>query len=156
MMERIEAEVRPNDYAILYLTSGATGEPKMGLVTHHSVVTNCECGPPVLPVNADDSTLAFLPSAHITQRMVMELLMLRMGVPVTFSEGLTKMPTELKTLKPTFFVAPPRVWERIYASITTEIRKKPAMVRKLFYMGLGVGSAVNRARLEGREPSAFL
>ena len=156
LMERIESEVRPNDYAILYLTSGATGGPKMGLVTHHSVVTNCECGPPVLPVNADDSTLAFLPSAHITQRMVMEMLMMRMGVPVTFSEGLMKMPTELKTLKPTFFVAPPRVWERIYASITTEIRKKPAMVRKLFYMGLGVGAAVNRARLEGREPSAFL
>jgi long-chain acyl-CoA synthetase len=155
LMARIESEVRPNDYAILYLTSGATGEPKMGLVTHFSVVTNCDCGPPVLPVNGDDSTLAFLPSAHITQRMVMELLMLRMGVPVTFSEGLTKMPAELRTLKPTFFVAPPRVWERIYASITTEIRKKPAMVRKLFYMGLGVGSEASRARAEGRDPSPF-
>lgn len=156
LMARIESEVRPSDYAILYLTSGATGEPKMGLVTHHSIVTNCECGPPVLPVNDDDSTLAFLPSAHVTQRMVMEMLMMRMGVPVTFSEGLTKMPGELRTLRPTFFVAPPRVWERIYASITTEIRKKPAMVRRLFYMGLGVGSEVSLARLEGREPSALL
>lgn len=156
LMARIASDVRPNDYAILYLTSGATGEPKMGLVTHHSVVTNCECGPPVLPVNDEDSTLAFLPSAHITQRMVMELLMMRMGVPVTFSEGLTKMPAELRTLKPTFFVAPPRVWERIHASITTEIRKKPAMLRKLFYMGLGVGAEVSRARQEGREPSAIM
>ena len=76
-----------------------------------------------------------------------------MGVPVWFSEGLSKMPAELRRVRPTFFVAPPRVWERVYASITTEIRKKPAAIRKLFYAGLGVGSEINRARQEGRAPS---
>jgi long-chain acyl-CoA synthetase len=153
---RMENEVKPEDYAILYLTSGATGEPKMGLVTHNAICVNCECGPPVLPVNADDSTLVFLPSAHITQRLVLELLMIRMGVPVYFSEGLSKMPTELRTVRPTFFVAPPRVWERMYASITTEIRKKPLVVRRLFYMGLGVGSEASRAREEGRTPAPWI
>nr|HRJ20437.1 AMP-binding protein [Bryobacteraceae bacterium] len=149
----ILGETRPADYCILYLTSGATGEPKMGLVTHNSLIANCDLGPKVLPVGEEDSTLAFLPSAHITQRMVMEMLMIRMGVPVWFSEGLSKMPAELRTVRPTFFVAPPRVWERVYASITTEIKKKPALARKLFYAALGVGSEVNRARQEGREPS---
>ncbi len=156
LLSRIEAGVQPHDYAILYLTSGATGEPKMGLVTHNAVCANCECGPPVLPVNDDDCTLAFLPSAHITQRMVMELLMIRMGVPVYFSEGLSKMPSELRTVRPTFFVAPPRVWERVYASITTEIRKKPAAVRKLFYLGLGAGSEGARARQQGKQPAPWI
>jgi len=153
LLGRILGETRPADYCILYLTSGATGEPKMGLVTHNSLIANCDLGPKVLPVGEEDSTLAFLPSAHITQRMVMEMLMIRMGVPVWFSEGLSKMPAELRTVRPTFFVAPPRVWERVYASITTEIKKKPALARKLFYAALGVGSEVNRARQEGREPS---
>lgn len=153
LLGRILSETRPADYCILYLTSGATGEPKMGLVTHNSLVANCDMGPKVLNINDDDCTLAFLPSAHITQRMVMEMLMIRMGVPVWFSEGLSKMPAELRTVRPTFFVAPPRVWERVYASISNEIRKKPAMVRKLFYAGLGVGSEMYRARQEGREPS---
>lgn len=153
LLGRILGETRPADYCILYLTSGATGEPKMGLVTHNSLIANCDLGPKVLPVGEEDSTLAFLPSAHITQRMVMEMLMIRMGVPVWFSEGLSKMPSELRTVRPTFFVAPPRVWERVYASITTEIKKKPALARKLFYAALGVGSEVNRARQEGREPS---
>jgi long-chain acyl-CoA synthetase len=153
LLGRILGETRPADYCILYLTSGATGEPKMGLVTHNSLIANCDMGPKVLPVGEEDSTLAFLPSAHITQRMVMEMLMIRMGVPVWFSEGLSKMPAELRTVRPTFFVAPPRVWERVYASITTEIKKKPAVARKLFYAALGVGSEVNRARQEGREPS---
>ncbi|MBI5084814.1 MAG: AMP-binding protein [Acidobacteria bacterium] len=156
LLPRMEAEVRPEHHAILYLTSGATGEPKMGLVTHNSAVANCECGPPALPVGDEDSTLVFLPSAHITQRMVLELLMIRMGVPVWFSEGLTKLPNELRTVRPTFFVAPPRVWERMYASITTEIRKKPAAIRKLFYMGLGVGSEASRARQAGRSPSPWV
>lgn len=153
LLGRILSETRPADYCILYLTSGATGEPKMGLVTHNSLLANCDMGPKALPIGEEDCTLAFLPSAHITQRMVMEMLMIRMGVPVWFSEGLSKMPAELRTVKPTFFVAPPRVWERVYASISNEIRKKPGLVRKLFYAGIGVGSEISRARQEGREPS---
>ncbi|MGC8761298.1 MAG: AMP-dependent synthetase/ligase [Bryobacteraceae bacterium] len=156
LVERMQNEIQPSDPAILYLTSGATGEPKMGLVSHNAILANCECGPPVLPLGEGDSTLAFLPSAHITQRLVVELLMVRMGVEVYFSEGLSKMPAELRRVRPTFFVAPPRVWERIYASVTTEIRKKPAAVRKLFYLGLGVGSEAARARAQGREPSAWV
>ena len=155
LLKRITNAVQPEDFCILYLTSGATGEPKMGLVTHNSLVYNCGLGPSAIDVDDDDSTIAFLPSAHITQRLVMEALMIRMGVPVWFSEGLTKLPAELRQVKPTFFVAPPRVWERMYASITTEIKKKPAVVRKLFYMGLGVGSEASRARRDGREPSAL-
>ncbi|MEJ5366861.1 MAG: long-chain fatty acid--CoA ligase [Bryobacteraceae bacterium] len=156
LVDRIQEEIAPPDPAILYLTSGATGEPKMGLVSHNAILANCECGPPALPIGEEDSTLAFLPSAHITQRLVLELLMIRMGVPVWFSEGLSKMPAELRKVRPTFFVAPPRVWERLYSTITTEIRKKPAAVRKLFYLGLGVGSEAARARAQGREPSAWV
>ncbi|MBI4893973.1 MAG: long-chain fatty acid--CoA ligase [Acidobacteria bacterium] len=156
LLPQIESEVLPHDYGILYLTSGATGEPKMGLVTHNAMLANCECGPPALPVGNNDCILAFLPSAHITQRLIVEILMLRMGVQVFFSEGLSKMPIELRSVRPTFFVAPPRVWERVYSSITTEIRKKPAFVRRLFYMGLGVGSEAARARQQGRNPSPWI
>jgi long-chain acyl-CoA synthetase len=156
LKQRIIDELKPEQFAILYLTSGATGEPKMGLVTHNAIVANVDMGPKVLPADNDDRTLAFLPSAHITQRLVMQLLMIRQGVPVWFSEGLSKMPHELRSVKPTFFVAPPRVWERIYASISTEIRKKPAAVRKLFYLALGAGSEAYRARMQGREPSPWI
>ena len=47
---RILAGVSPSDPAILYLTSGATGEPKMALVTHHAIVSNIDMGPAVLPM----------------------------------------------------------------------------------------------------------
>ena len=148
--EKIRAEVHAHDPAILYLTSGATGEPKMGLVTHAALTTNIDMGPRVLPLTHDDSTIAFLPSAHIAQRVVIELLPIRMGVPVWFSESLAKLPHEMKTIRPTFLLAPPRVWERIFASINTEVKKKSAVARKLFHGAVGLGAEVSRLREEGQ------
>jgi long-chain acyl-CoA synthetase len=146
--ERIE--ISDSDPAVLYMTSGATGEPKMGLVTHRALVANMDHAPHVLPLTPDDVTIAFLPSAHIAQRVVMELVPIRQGTCVWFSEGLSKLPNEIRSIRPTFFLAPPRVWERVYSTISTEIKKRPAAVRKLFYLGLGVGSEASRLRQAGK------
>lgn len=150
MFKKISAEFDASDYAILYMTSGATGEPKMGLVTHYAIVSNLDMGPYVLPLSTGDSTIAFLPSAHIAQRVVVELLPARDGACVWFSEGLSKLPNEMRTIKPTFFLAPPRVWERVYSSVSVEIRKKPAPVRRLFYFGVGLGSEASRLRQQSK------
>jgi len=155
--EKIHAEVRAEDPAVLYLTSGATGEPKMGLVTHAALSANIEMGPEVLKLTPSDSTIAFLPSAHIAQRVVIELVPIRMGVPVWFSESLARLPHEMKTIRPTFLLAPPRVWERIFASITSEVKKRGALARKMFYGAVGLGAEIARLREEGREvPKAML
>ncbi len=148
-LSRICAEIDPHDPAILYLTSGATGEPKMGLASHASIVANVDMGPKVIDLGPEDATIAFLPSAHITQRIAMELLPVRMGVPVWFSAGLSRLPGELKDVRPTFFVAPPRVWERIYASICTEVRKRGGFAQRLFYGSLGIGLEASRKRQRG-------
>ncbi len=155
--EKIRADVRPEDPAVLYLTSGATGEPKMGLVTHAALTTNIDMGPQVLELTPADSTIAFLPSAHIAQRVVIELLPIRMGIPVWFSESLAKLPHEMKTIRPTFLLAPPRVWERIFASITAEVKKRSSFARRMFYGAVGLGAEVARLREEGRPvPKAML
>lgn len=149
-VHRIHAEVHPEDLAILYLTSGATGEPKMGLVTHAALVANIDMGPIALPLTPEDSTISFLPSAHIAQRVVIELLPIGMGVPVWFSESLAKLPNELKTIRPTFLLAPPRVWERVFASVNAEIKKRGVISKKMFHGAVGLGSEVSRLREEGQ------
>ena len=146
----ISAEFDDSATAVLYMTSGATGEPKMGLVTHRAIVANLDMGPYVLPLSPEDRTIAFLPSAHIAQRVVVELLPARDGACVWFSESLQKLPQEMRTIRPTFFLAPPRVWERMYSSITAEIKKRPAAIRRLFYAGVGLGSEAARLRQEGK------
>jgi long-chain acyl-CoA synthetase len=150
LLDRIRAEVRPSDHAILYLTSGATGEPKMALVTHQAIVANLDMGPSVLPIGPEDSTVAFLPSAHIAQRVVIELLPLRCGMPITFAESLLKLPQDIRRVRPTILLAPPRVWERIYSTICTELRKRPAAARQAFYAGLALALAAARYRRQGK------
>ena len=149
-LSRLKAEVTPSDYAILYLTSGATGEPKMALVTHSAVVANLDMGPVALPIGPNDATVAFLPSAHIAQRVVIELLTMRLGTPVTFAESLMKLPQDIRTVRPTMLLAPPRMWERIYSTICTELRKRPAVARKAFYGALGLGLAAAHYKRQGK------
>ena len=150
LLERMSTAAGPEDYAILYMTSGATGEPKMGLVTHGSLLANVAMGPAVLPLSPQDRTIAFLPSAHIAQRVVIELLPLVSGTPVTFSESLLKLPQEIKAVRPTLLLAPPRMWERIYSSICTEVKKRPVVVQKAFWGALGLALAAARYRREGK------
>jgi long-chain acyl-CoA synthetase len=156
LMTRMKAGTQASDPAILYLTSGATGEPKMALVSHEAVLANVQMGPHALPMSPQDATVAFLPSAHIAQRIVMEMLPIPGGMPVTFAESLLKLPQEIKTVRPTVFLAPPRMWERVYSTICTEIRKRPAAVRKLFYGALGLGQAAARCRREGKSVPAHI
>ena len=155
-MQRLREELSPSDAAILYLTSGATGEPKMGLTTHAAIVSNIDMGPAVVPMGPEDSTVVFLPSAHIAQRVVLELLPMRMGTPVWFSESLARLPSELKSIRPTFFLAPPRVWERMYATISTELKKRPLVARKLFHGALGLGLEAARLKQEGKPVPAWM
>jgi long-chain acyl-CoA synthetase len=147
---RARAELKPTDPAILYLTSGATGEPKMALVTHLAITSNLAMGPYALPLGPEDSTVAFLPSAHIAQRVVVELLPMSSGMPVTFAESLLKLPQEIRKVRPTLLLAPPRMWERIYSTICTELKKRPIVAQKAFYGGLGLALAAARYRREGK------
>jgi len=147
---RIAEEAQPTDPAVLYLTSGATGDPKKALVTHSAIVSNIDMGPAALPMGPDDAMVAFLPSAHIAQRVVVQYLPMRCGTPVTFTESLLRLPQEIRKVRPTVLLAPPRMWERIYTTICTELRKRPAMARKAFYGGLALALAAARYRRSGK------
>jgi long-chain acyl-CoA synthetase len=153
---KLQARVRPEDQAVLYLTSGATGAPKMGFVSHAAAVANLDMGPFVLPAGPEDRAIAFLPSAHIAQRVAMEFLAVRQAFPIYFSESLARLPHELKIVKPTVLLAPPRVWERMYATIATEIRKRGGLSRRIFYSAVGAGARAFRLQQEGKPVPGWL
>ncbi len=154
--ERLQAEASPEDPAILYLTSGATGVQKMGLTSHAAILANLDMGPAVLPMRPNDATIAFLPSAHIAQRIVVELVPMRMGTPVWFSESLARLPGDLRSVRPTVFLAPPRVWERMYATVTTEVKKRPPTARRIFDKALALGMLKVKHQAAGRAVPLWL
>jgi long-chain acyl-CoA synthetase len=147
---RLQDEIDPELPAILYLTSGATGEPKMALVSHRAIRENAAVVPEVLHfLGPEDRTLAFLPSAHMAQRMAVEFVPIPLGMQVFFAESLMKLPQEMREVKPTFFLAPPRLWERIYSTIRTEVSKKGRLSRNIFFAALGLGIGANEYRQRG-------
>jgi long-chain acyl-CoA synthetase len=75
------------------------------------------------------------------------------GVPVWFAESLMKLPDEFLRVKPTVFVAPPRLWERVHASIRMEVRKRGRLVSALFDRAVALGLSGVRLRLAGRRPA---
>jgi long-chain acyl-CoA synthetase len=156
LVERIAAETGPADYAILYLTSGATGEPKMGLVTHGSVLENLEIAPHVFNFSPSDSTVAFLPAAHIIQRLVVEILPAASGMPVWFAGSLSRLAETMMEARPTLLVAPPRLWERVHASIRTELRKQPRAVQLIAAAALRMAIKAERLRERGKRPPAHV
>jgi long-chain acyl-CoA synthetase len=153
---RRAADVSAEDKAILYLTSGATGDPKRVLVTQGSLTANIQMGPDVIALTPDDITVAFLPSAHIAQRVVVEMLPILSGTPVSFAESLSKLPGELKSVKPTVFLAPPRVWERMFSSIRTEVNKKPPAAQKAFHAAVGLGRRAAELKRAGKRVPLYI
>jgi long-chain acyl-CoA synthetase len=80
---------------------------------------------------------------------VVEILPILSGSAVSFAESLLKLQPEIKAVRPTWFLAPPRVWERVYTSIRTEILKKPAVAQKAFFGALGLGLGAARYKRRG-------
>lgn len=153
---RIQEELSPEDPAIFYLTSGATGEPKMGLTSHRAILANIDMAPVALPIGPDDSIVVFLPSAHIAQRIVLELVPMRMGTPVWFSESLARLPNELAYIRPTVLLAPPRVWEKMYAGIQRELKKRPRFAKELFHRALKLGGCAATYKRAGKRLPLWL
>jgi long-chain acyl-CoA synthetase len=86
----------------------------------------------------------------------MEFLAVRLAFPVYFSESLARLPLELRAVKPTVLLAPPRVWERMYATIATEIRKRGGLGRRIFYAAVGAGARAFHLRQEGKPVPGWL
>ena len=97
-------------------------------------------------MDPSDAMLAFLPPAHVTQRVVIELLPILCGVPVWFAESLKKLPQEFARVRPTIFVAPPRFWERIHASIRMGLRRRGRFAEALFDRALRLATDARAGR----------
>lgn len=146
LLGRLAESIAAEDAAILYLTSGATGEPKIVIVSHGAIMANTRAAVQLIPIRPDDTGFAFLPSAHIAQRLVAELMPIAARVPVWFASSLETVAEEIGGAKPTAMVAPPQVWERIRRRVEETIRREPAWKRRFLETAISVG--MRRSRLE--------
>jgi long-chain acyl-CoA synthetase len=113
------AAVRASDLATVIYTSGTTGRPKGCELTHENLlaaVRNAFLGPlTVVTETRDAGTLLFLPLAHVFARVI-QVGCIEAGVVLGHCADLTALLPALASFRPTFILAVPRVFEKVYNS----------------------------------------
>ena len=145
-IERRRAALVPDTLATLIYTSGTTGKPKGVTLTHGNFLA--ECGNVVqgasdLFLKPGGSTLLFLPVAHVFGRMV-QIGAINSGLHLAHcSDPVGRLPIDLASFKPTFVLAVPRIFEKIYNG--AEARAEAAGKGKIFKKAAEVAIAYSEA-----------
>lgn len=136
--------IKPDDTAILVYTSGTTGPPKGAMLSHKNILAWLRCFASSSPLEDGDISLNFLPMAHVAER-VGSYLRLDAGMTAAFASSVPAVLEEVKEVKPTIFASVPRIFEKAYAKIMSEVEKAPPRKRQIFRWAERVGrEAVRR------------
>lgn len=129
--------LREEDIASIIYTSGTTGEPKGVVLSHSSIIAMLANVYDFLKfhIQKDDTSLVFLPLSHVLGRCD-SLTGLRFGIQKIYAESTDKVIENLSLVRPSILIAVPRIFEKIYEMIITEVNSSPVHKRKLFQWAL--------------------
>ncbi|AXC14860.1 Long-chain-fatty-acid--CoA ligase [Acidisarcina polymorpha] len=122
--------IQPDDLATIIYTSGTTGEPKGVMLTHGNIAANVSYSTVGIGFRSDDSSLSFLPLSHITARHL-DYALFAQGVTIAYCSSFDKLPVAMISVKPTIFVAVPRVYEKIRQEVERRASLSPIKKRLL-------------------------
>lgn len=145
--ERFQA-VQPADIVSFIYTSGTTGPPKAAMITSENVIAIIRHLPSLLELRREDVTIAYLPLAHIAERVVGHFLKLFAGNQTVFAESLEDLPSNLRQTGPTVMFGTPRVFEKFYARILTGIQDATWFQKSTFRWCHGIGKKVTERELK--------
>jgi long-chain acyl-CoA synthetase len=145
--------VKPEDLATLIYTSGTTGEPKGVMLTHGNIASNLNHSTRTFDWNPDSSCISFLPLSHITARHL-DYALFCYGATLAYCGSFERLPAAITSIKPTVFVAVPRVYEKIREVVERRASSKP-IVKKLFTWALTNGRRHREEILRGATPTSL-
>ena len=144
---------RPEDLATIIYTSGTTGEPKGVVLTHGNLASNVNVSTGPFSFTDQDSCISFLPLSHVTARHLDYALMC-CGTRLAYCPRFDLLPVAMKAVKPTIFVAVPRVYEKIRQAVEGKSASSPVKSRILAW-ALGVGKKHRAETLAGKTPGGL-
>ncbi len=144
-------KAKGKDIATLIYTSGSTGKPKGCVLTHSNFVDLCHNARYAIPevVNEQSSTLLFIPLAHVFARYI-SVLSIDGGVKVGHQPDTTQLLPSLQSFKPSFLLAVPRVFEKVYNS--AEQKAEAGGKGGIFRKAARAAVAYSEAREAGHVP----
>jgi len=148
------AMIRPgaDEIACLIYTSGTTGEPKGVLLSHRNCASNSMAGVAMYPelTGQGDVSLSILPWAH-SYGLTAELnAMMYLGGAIGFMESVKTVVQDMALVRPTWLIAVPRVFNRIYNGLWEKVNAEGGIARTLFVMGVEAAKRRRELKAAGR------
>ncbi len=127
----------PDEVAALIYTSGTTGDPKGVLLTHGNFTSNSLAGQKIYPeFNHQDRGLSILPWAHSYAQTAELYTFVNLGASLGFMESVKTLASDMQKIRPTFLIAVPRVFNKIYDGIWAKMNEAGGLKKALFVMAV--------------------
>jgi long-chain acyl-CoA synthetase len=149
----VESEIakgRADDVAVICYTSGTTGSPKGVMLSHRNLIVTGRNAAVQEGLRSTDEALAYLPMAWVGDHVFSYAQSILAGFAVNCPESAETVLHDLREIGPTYFFAPPRIWENILTNVMIRLEDAAWIKRRLVHFFLDVGQGIERRRLTGR------
>lgn len=150
------AAVEPEDVATLIYTSGTTGPPKGVELSHHSIFGAVRCVQEVIQLDPGARVISWLPAAHIAERAAHHYIPVVYAATITTSPDPRAIVATLPQVRPNWFFAVPRIWEKLKAGLEAMLSAQPEEQRARVEAALEAAKQRVRLRQQGAEVPAEL
>ncbi len=145
---------RAEDTGIMLYTSGTTGKPKGVCQSHHAFIVAAQGGAGFDGLNSGDSMLSYLPMAWVGDHLFSYAQWLVAGFTINCPESSETVMTDLREIGPTYYFAPPRVFENLLTTVMIRMEDASAVKRALFAYFTAVARRCGAEVLDGKPVSA--
>ncbi|MFT5206551.1 MAG: long-chain acyl-CoA synthetase [Candidatus Omnitrophota bacterium] len=142
--------------ATIIYTSGTTGRAKGVVLTHANFLHNVQEVCKGLPIHTSDKHLSFLPLCHVFERMCGYYLMAYVGADISYASSIETVIDDAKKYEPTFLLAVPRFYEKVFNGIKLKIGAAPNWKKALFAWSLNIGGQIADCKLGNKPVSISL
>jgi long-chain acyl-CoA synthetase len=147
-VEASAASIGPEDLITLIYTSGTTGPPKGVQIVHRNVLATVGAIEHLIEFPRDGRVISWLPSAHVAERVAHHYIPIVYGLQVTCCPNAREILGYLPEVRPSWFFAVPRIWEKLKAGLETMGASQPPEQRERTEAALR--DAIEKVRLEQR------
>jgi long-chain acyl-CoA synthetase len=138
-----------SDVAAMFFTSGTTGHPKGVVHTHFSLLDRAAAGKNFDRLTEREEVLAYLPPAWIGQNIFSFAQWLACGYIVNCPESAATVSIDMKEIGPTYYFAPPRIFEGMLTAVMIRMEDAAAPKRALFHHFMALARRVGTALMDG-------
>jgi len=148
-------KARPDDVAAMFFTSGTTGNPKGVVHTHRTLLDRAKAGAEFDKLTHKEEVLAYLPPAWIGQNIFSYAQWLACGYVVNCPESAGTVVIDLKEIGPTYYFAPPRIFEGLLTTVMIRMEDAGWLKRRMFHGFMNVAKRVGPALMDKKPVGAL-